>query len=114
GAVVGTISTAIWLPLRFWKSSSRCDWAATSLAESVPVVSTTRPTSGGTATSANAAGAQHRNSASTKTLAREIADTARTPDYFAGAAGAGVGLTLKSTLGAVEISFSFATWKFGF
>jgi hypothetical protein len=32
--------------------------------------------------------------------------------YFAGAAGAGGGL--KSTFGAVEISFSFSTVKFGF
>src|SRR6185437_14458331 len=33
--------------------------------------------------------------------------------YFAGC-GAGVGLVPKSTFGAVEISFSFSTVKFGF
>jgi hypothetical protein len=31
-------------------------------------------------------------------------------DYFEGWAGPG----LKSTFGAVDISFSFSTWKFGF
>src|SRR6266446_3908229 len=73
GAVVGTISTAIWLPLRFWKSSSRCDCAAMSPLESVPVVSTTRPDRGGTATSAAAATAQHITSARMQALAAFIA-----------------------------------------
>ena len=77
---------------------------------SVPVRSTTRPVSGGTATSANAAEAQHSSSARNKLLAAFIAGKAGAPGYLEGAAGAG----LKSTFGAVEISFSFSTVKFGF
>ncbi|MGY2938801.1 hypothetical protein ACVWZ6_008403 [Bradyrhizobium sp. GM6.1] len=37
GSVVGTIRTAIWLPLRISKSCSFCDSAAMSPLESVPV-----------------------------------------------------------------------------
>ena len=54
GSVVGTISTAIWLPFRVSKSLSFCDSAAMSPLDSVPVRSTTRPVSWGTATSAEA------------------------------------------------------------
>src|SRR5215470_1433004 len=43
-----------------------------SLLDSVPVVSTTRPVSGGTATSAKATCAQHRRNARTKALAADI------------------------------------------
>ena len=73
----------------------------------VPVWSTTRPLSGGTATSASAEQAQHNSSARREALAAFIADRLFSR-YFA---GAGVGL--KSTFGAVEISFSFSTEKFG-
>src|SRR6202035_3115534 len=73
GWVVGTISTATWLPLRVCRSFSRCDCAAISSADSVPVRSTTRPVSGGTATSANAGKAQPISSASMAALAAFIA-----------------------------------------
>src|SRR6185312_5223977 len=75
GWVVRTMRTAIWLPLRRWKSSSRRDCADMSSPESVLVRSMTRAVAGGvggTATSANAACVQHRNSASSKAFAREI------------------------------------------
>src|ERR1700730_5541805 len=110
GAVVGTISTATWLPLRSSRFFKVCVSASMSPLPSVPVRSTTRPVSGGTATSANATEAQHTNSASKKLLAAFIAGKAGAPGYLEGAAGAG----LKSTFGAVEISFSFSTVKFGF
>ena len=73
GAVVGTISTAIWLP--FFVSKSCKVWLseATSLALRVPVWSTTRPVSGGTATSASAAKAQQISSATREALAPFIA-----------------------------------------
>src|SRR5437588_5232371 len=74
GCVVGTISTASWLPLRLSRSCKRCDCAAISPLESVPVRSTTRPVSGGTATSAKAAPNQHSVSARMKALAALIAD----------------------------------------
>jgi hypothetical protein len=74
--------------------------------DSVPVWSTTRPLSGGTATSAIAAKAQHTSSARMQALAAFIAVNL-VSGYFAGAG-------LKSTFGAVEISFSFSTEKFGF
>jgi len=60
--------------------------------------------SGGTATSAIATEAQNRRSARTKTLAADSARKTTAPDYF----------VPKSTFGAVEISFSFSTVKFGF
>src|SRR4051812_44247804 len=112
GCVVGTISTAIWLP--FFASNSFSVWssAATSRLLSVAVLSTTRPVSGGTATSAVAANAQHSISARKQALAAFIAGAFGCLDYFAGAGVAGAGL--KSTFGAVEISFSFSTEKFGF
>src|SRR5450755_4509185 len=73
GSVVGTISTATWLP--FLASKFRSVWfsEAISSLESVPVWSTTRPTSGGTATSAKAAKAQHSSSARMQALAAFIA-----------------------------------------
>ena len=109
--MVGTISTAIWLPLRVSRSFSVCVSEAMSPADSVPVWSTTRPVSGGTATSAKAAKAQHSSSASREALAAFIAvDRFRLSNYFVGAAGVG----LKSTFGAVEISFSLSTVKFAF
>src|SRR5689334_1529507 len=85
GSVVGTIRTAIWLCLRRWKSISRRACAATSSAESVPVRSTTRAVesgAGGTATSASAACAQHKASASSRAFARKIADTTRSSRLF--------------------------------
>src|SRR6202012_4057546 len=73
GSVVGTISTAIWLP--FFASKSCSVWLseATSLLLSVPVWSTTRPVSCGTATSASAANAQQMSSATREAFARFIA-----------------------------------------
>src|SRR6266702_628840 len=74
-SVVGTISTAIWLPLRASKFLKVWFSEAASPPLSVPVWSTTRPTSGGTATLARArldvqAGkTQHSNSASRMALA---------------------------------------------
>jgi hypothetical protein len=60
--------------------------------------------SGGTATSAIAAEAQNKRSAKTKVLAADSARNGSAPDHF----------VPKSTFGAVEISFSFSTVKFGF
>src|ERR1700722_18641187 len=73
GAVVGTISTAIWLPLRSSRFFRVSVSAAMSPLDSVPVWSTTRPDSGGTATSAEAANAQHISSATMAALAAFIA-----------------------------------------
>src|SRR3984893_12874383 len=73
GAVVGTISTAIWLPFLASKSLRVCVSEAMSPLESVRVWSTTRPDSGGTATSARATKAQHTSSARRKALAAFIA-----------------------------------------
>src|SRR6266403_4545707 len=72
GAVVGTISTATWLPFLSSKFLMVCVSDATSLLESVPVWSTTRPDSGGTATSAAAATAQHIPSVRMQALAAFI------------------------------------------
>src|SRR3954449_5234297 len=72
-SVVGTIRTAIWLPFRVARSFSVCVSEAISLAASVPVGSTTRPLSGGTATSASAEQAQHSSSARREALAAFIA-----------------------------------------
>src|SRR5271170_3479907 len=69
GCVVGTNNTATWLPLRVSRSFSRCVNAAASLADSVPVWSTTRPDKGGTATSAAAANGQHSQNATRSALA---------------------------------------------
>ena len=89
---------------------------------SVPVWSTTRPTSGGTATLAKAGARlavkagkiQPSDSASKMALAAFMAVKSWCSNivvgYFDGAAGAG----LKSTFGAVDIAFSFSTEKFGF
>src|ERR1700682_5885868 len=73
GAVVGTISTAIWLPFLASKSLRVCVSAAISPLESVPVWSTTRPVRGGTATSAKAANAQHTSTPRMQALAALIA-----------------------------------------
>src|SRR5512141_967226 len=73
GAVVGTISTATWLPFLASRFFKVCVSEATSPLESVPVWSTTRPESGGTATSAWAAKAQHSSSARKVALAAFIA-----------------------------------------
>ena len=111
GCVVGTSSTAIWLPLRASKAFSFSSSRAVASGVSVAVWSTTRPVSGGTATCANAvtANAQHNTSARTDARTALIAVACRSIAHFAGA-----GAALKSTFGAVEISFSFSTVKFGF
>src|ERR1700745_1358287 len=72
GSVVGTISTATWLPLRVSRSLSFCVSDEMSPADNVPVWSTTRPDSGGTATSASATKAQHTRSARKDALAEAI------------------------------------------
>src|ERR1700737_1717252 len=74
GCVVGTISTAIWLPLRDSRFFRVCVSATMSPLLSVPVRSPTRPVSGGTATSAEAAPNQHKVSATTNALAAFILD----------------------------------------
>src|ERR1700733_14810651 len=79
GCVVGTISTATWLPFRDSKSFRVWSSEAISLPLSVAVLSTTRPVSGGTATSANAANAQHSISARREALAAFIAADFRLP-----------------------------------
>src|SRR5262245_10452440 len=61
-SVVGSISTAIWLPFARSKSRRRASRLCTCDGESVPVRSVTRPVSGGTATSA-AAGSATSNAA---------------------------------------------------
>ena len=116
-SVVGTISTAIWLP--FLASNDRKVWfsVATSPLLSVPVWSTTRPTSGGTATLAKAGArkgkTQPSNSASRMALAAFMAVKSWCSNLLIGYFdGAGVGL--KSTFGAVEMAFSFSTEKLGF
>src|SRR5258707_11916090 len=73
GAVVGTISTATWLPFLASRDLRVCVSAAMSPIESVPVWSTTRPDRGGTATSAAAATAQHIARARMQALAAFIA-----------------------------------------
>src|SRR6185369_5339031 len=62
GAVVGTIRTAIWLPLRASNERNSCSSEATCSGFSVPVRSVTRPLSGGTATSAQAEAAKSSRS----------------------------------------------------
>src|ERR1043166_2069656 len=73
-SVVGTISTAIWLPLRRSRSASVCVSCAMSLLDSVPVWSTTRPVSWGTATSAMAGSAQPSSRANKTARTAFIAD----------------------------------------
>ena len=111
-SVVGTISTAIWLPLRVSRCLQRLRPARRlSPPCSVPVWSTTRPVSGGTATCGqrprqpSTAAAQ-----ASKALAAFIAAVICSSPLLRRRAGAG----LKSTFGAVEIAFSFSTVKFGF
>src|SRR3954452_9872050 len=77
GCVVGTIRTAIWLPLRASKSCSVLSSGTISPLLSVAVLSTTRPVSGGTATSASAAKAKATSSARTEALATLIAGRSR-------------------------------------
>ena len=80
--------------------------------DSVPVWSTTRPLSGGTATSASAGNspAQQQRKQDGSCSVHRGQSFGPLRSYFDGAAGVG----LKSTFGAVEISFSFSTEKFGF
>src|SRR5260370_24599921 len=73
GAVVGTINAATWLPFLVSKSRKVCVSAAMSPLGSVRVWSTTRPDSGGTATSAKAANAQPTSSTRMQALAAFIA-----------------------------------------
>src|SRR4051812_40960831 len=92
GCVVGTISTAIWLPLRASKSLRVLFSEAISLLLNVDVLSTTRPVSGGTATAAIAAIVQHSISARRQALAAFIASLSPCHDYFAGAGVGDAGL----------------------
>src|SRR5512146_1431472 len=71
GLVVGTISTATWLPFFASKAASRPSSALFCCALRVPVRSVTRAASGGTATSARAAGS-HSTSASSAARLRII------------------------------------------
>src|ERR1700754_3083856 len=125
GCVVGTIRTAIWLPLRLSKSFSFCLRAAVSAARAVPVWSVTRAVNVGTATSADANDVQQRNAARARRICRTsfIAGPAPAARCFArsggadGVAGEGDGAgvddgALKSALGAVDISRSLSTAKF--
>src|SRR5664279_1577020 len=84
GSVVGTINTATWLPFLSSSALSVCVSESISLLDSVPVWSTTRPVSGGTATSAKAAKAQHSSSASTEALAAFIAGSRPVVELFGG------------------------------
>src|SRR5437868_8731863 len=79
GCVVGTISTAIWLPLRRCRSRNVCVSTAISPLESVAVWSTTSAVNGGTATSPWAAPNQHSVSARMKALAADVADKLMVP-----------------------------------
>src|SRR3954447_7806851 len=81
GSVVGTIRTAIWLPLRVSRSFSVLVSAVMSALVSVPVWSTTRPVSGGTATSAAARLAQHIMSATRTTRAAVMAIRPRSGSF---------------------------------
>src|SRR5712671_29641 len=69
-SVVGTISTAIWLPLRVCRSASICVSEAISPLASVPVWSTTRPVSAGTTTSATAGAGNTQPTSSASRTAR--------------------------------------------
>src|SRR3954453_22180271 len=98
GCVVGTISTATWLPLRASKSFSVLSSKAISLLPNVAVLSTTRPVSGGTATSASAANAKASISASSEALATFIAKPWLLPRLFrrCGRRGRGIEVDLRS------------------
>src|SRR5215510_9470246 len=80
-SVVGTISTATWLPLRFSGSASVCVSSAISPLDSVPVWSTTRPVSWGTATSARTGSAQPSSRASRTARAAFIANRCLTRSF---------------------------------
>src|SRR5947209_1544361 len=92
GCVVGTISTATWLPLRASKSCSVLSSEAISPLLSVAVLSTMRPVSGGTATSASAANAKASISASSEALATFIAKPSLSPRLFGWRGGRGRGI----------------------
>ena len=110
GCVVGSISTAICAPLRVSKAASFCSSADFCAASRVPVRSVTRALSGGTATSAPAVKGANSSAATSirRNSARMIAPQAiiECSAYFA---GAGTGVELNSTFGAVEMAFSFST-----
>src|SRR3954469_22232232 len=73
GSVVGTISTATWLPLRASRSLSFWVRPAMSDDDNVPVWSTTRPVNCGTATSASTIVAKQTSSAASSALTAERA-----------------------------------------
>ena len=110
GWVVGTMSTAIWLPFFASKAASLLSMRFTASPDSVPVRSVTRAVSGGTATSAPAdlppAAILPRSSSANR-------DGGATGHQAPTAPAVGVGLP-KSTLGGLEITASFSTAKFGF
>src|SRR4051794_9950219 len=97
GCVVGTISTAIWLPLRDSKSRKVLSSEAISPLLRVPVLSTTRPLSGGTATSASAAHAKASISATSAAFATFIARPLASPRLFCrcGRCGRGIEIDLR-------------------
>ena len=103
--------TASWLPFLASNDCKVCSRAAFCSAVSVAVWSVTRPLKGGTGTCAPATTAQQSAKASRDALAVFNATPWRlspaTPYCFAGAGA-------KSTLGGLEISFSFSTVKLGF
>ena len=89
------------------KAASFCSSCVASFAESVPVRSVMRDLRGGTATSALAKKAEKSSAMNASVLAQDRFIYSSLV-YFRGAGA------LKSTLGAVEISFSFSTVKLGF
>ena len=78
--------------------------------DSVPVWSTTRPVSCGTATSASTIVARQTSSVASSALTADNARKRNRSRYFEG----WVDGALKSTFGATEISRSFSTVKLAF
>src|SRR3546814_295005 len=105
GSVVGTISTAIWLPFAFSNAVSLSSSALRCVASSVLVRSVTRAASLGTATSA-CAEAHAKKTSSTATAQRNMANRDRV-------ARKARSYEPKSTVGGAEIAFSFSTVKLG-
>ena len=111
--MVGTISTAIWLPFRVSKSFSVCVSEAMSPLRQRPGLIDHAPRQRRHRDlGAAPRNAQPTSSASRTALAAFIA--VRSLVRYAAISLARAGVGLKSTFGAVEISFSFSTEKFGF
>ncbi len=107
--VVGTISTAIWLPFRVSRSFSICVSEAMSPAAERAGLIDHAVRSAAAPRQAPAPNKPSTAAAQEWRLLQRSSQVVCSPRYFA---GAGVGL--KSTFGAVEIDFSFSTVKFGF